>query len=301
MGLLRQSNSPYGAAMTNNFGPPDMGGGGGDMGIPSFGLPSLSDILDIGQKAKNLFSDPNKFIKRQQGHQVLLDFITLLQGEAERRRANIQGVKDAERKAPMRAAMAASLMSGGLEGFGSQFSLLRANARPRSFLTTDEAGNQAASVEGPGGPPASPEQLAELDNFLEPSKFVELREQGRKAAAAQSPESLFTPTESAIPQGGLPNNMQFGVNKSGDAARQREIIGQASSTGLTPEQEAQYLPGRAMGGPVRAGQPYVVGERGPEVVVPQQNGQVIPNDPEDHNRKQLKKVFQILSERGVGI
>jgi hypothetical protein len=34
---------------------------------------------------------------------------------------------------------------------------------------------------------------------------------------------------------------------------------------------------RAEGGPVQAGQPYVVGERGPEVIVPQQSGQVIPN------------------------
>jgi hypothetical protein len=37
------------------------------------------------------------------------------------------------------------------------------------------------------------------------------------------------------------------------------------------------LPGRANGGPVQAGQPYVVGERGPEVVVPAQSGTVVPN------------------------
>jgi tape measure domain-containing protein len=35
--------------------------------------------------------------------------------------------------------------------------------------------------------------------------------------------------------------------------------------------------GRATGGPVRAGQPYVVGENGREVIVPQQNGVVVPN------------------------
>lgn len=40
---------------------------------------------------------------------------------------------------------------------------------------------------------------------------------------------------------------------------------------------AGFIPMRADGGPVQAGQPYVVGERGPEVVVPQQSGTVVPN------------------------
>lgn len=34
---------------------------------------------------------------------------------------------------------------------------------------------------------------------------------------------------------------------------------------------------RAMGGPVSAGAPYIVGERGPELLVPQQSGFIIPN------------------------
>jgi hypothetical protein len=34
--------------------------------------------------------------------------------------------------------------------------------------------------------------------------------------------------------------------------------------------------GRAQGGPITAGRPYVVGEQGPEVVVPQQSGTVVP-------------------------
>ena len=37
------------------------------------------------------------------------------------------------------------------------------------------------------------------------------------------------------------------------------------------------LPARAMGGPVTGGQPYLVGERGPEIVVPGANSNVIPN------------------------
>ena len=34
---------------------------------------------------------------------------------------------------------------------------------------------------------------------------------------------------------------------------------------------------RALGGPVSAGSPYLVGERGPEIIVPRSAGQVIPN------------------------
>lgn len=35
---------------------------------------------------------------------------------------------------------------------------------------------------------------------------------------------------------------------------------------------------RAIGGPITAGRPYIVGERGPEVIVPNQSGNVIPNN-----------------------
>ncbi|HBT75039.1 TPA: hypothetical protein DEB29_03505 [Candidatus Wolfebacteria bacterium] len=37
------------------------------------------------------------------------------------------------------------------------------------------------------------------------------------------------------------------------------------------------LPGRATGGPVTGGSPYMVGERGPEVFVPRSSGTIIPN------------------------
>lgn len=37
------------------------------------------------------------------------------------------------------------------------------------------------------------------------------------------------------------------------------------------------LPGRAIGGPVRGGSPYMVGERGPELFVPNTSGQIIAN------------------------
>jgi hypothetical protein len=42
--------------------------------------------------------------------------------------------------------------------------------------------------------------------------------------------------------------------------------------------ESMGLPGRAMGGPVSASQAYVVGERGPEVFVPDVAGTIVPNN-----------------------
>lgn len=41
--------------------------------------------------------------------------------------------------------------------------------------------------------------------------------------------------------------------------------------------KANWGGARANGGPVRAGRPYLVGERGPEIVVPNSNGTVLPN------------------------
>lgn len=38
------------------------------------------------------------------------------------------------------------------------------------------------------------------------------------------------------------------------------------------------LPGRATGGPVSAGMPYMIGERGPEMFIPAQAGNIVPNN-----------------------
>ena len=37
------------------------------------------------------------------------------------------------------------------------------------------------------------------------------------------------------------------------------------------------LPGKALGGPVSRNQPYLVGERGPELFVPGAKGNIVPN------------------------
>lgn len=52
------------------------------------------------------------------------------------------------------------------------------------------------------------------------------------------------------------------------------VVGKAFPS-LAP---APVPPHRAMGGPITGGRAYLVGERGPEIVVPSRNGQVVPNN-----------------------
>jgi hypothetical protein len=51
----------------------------------------------------------------------------------------------------------------------------------------------------------------------------------------------------------------------------------ASGTNYVPQMLTTYAPGRAAGGPVAAGQSYVVGERGPELFTPGTSGGITPN------------------------
>lgn len=52
------------------------------------------------------------------------------------------------------------------------------------------------------------------------------------------------------------------------------VVGMFKSVGLM---DFFALPGRASGGPVSAGDPYIVGEQGPELFIPQNAGRIVPN------------------------
>lgn len=58
-----------------------------------------------------------------------------------------------------------------------------------------------------------------------------------------------------------------------------DIIGSVVGTirGFRTGFGTQPTPGKASGGPITAGRPYLVGERGPELIVPNTSGSVIPN------------------------
>jgi hypothetical protein len=60
---------------------------------------------------------------------------------------------------------------------------------------------------------------------------------------------------------------------------QRIVNGAMGLVGKVFPSLAPFVSGaRAMGGPVTGGKAYLVGERGPELVVPSRNGQVVPNN-----------------------
>lgn len=52
----------------------------------------------------------------------------------------------------------------------------------------------------------------------------------------------------------------------------------SSGSGVGGGHIAPNTPGRAVGGPVKAGQPYMVGEKGPELWTPKADGTIIPNN-----------------------
>lgn len=59
------------------------------------------------------------------------------------------------------------------------------------------------------------------------------------------------------------------------ASKTGSFIGNAASS--VGNAIMSVLPGRASGGPVTAGMPYVVGEQGPELFVPRSSGNILPN------------------------
>ena len=71
----------------------------------------------------------------------------------------------------------------------------------------------------------------------------------------------------------------------------------------TTQEIPDFLDNRAEGGPVQAGQPYVVGEEGPEVIIPHSSGNVLSNDDSQiyamllAANPQLQKVSKTRAER----
>ena len=66
--------------------------------------------------------------------------------------------------------------------------------------------------------------------------------------------------------------------KSAFEAVAKAVSKVASGAGSAISSAARFIiPGLASGGPVRAGSPYIVGERGPELFVPGASGAIVPN------------------------
>jgi hypothetical protein len=76
-------------------------------------------------------------------------------------------------------------------------------------------------------------------------------------------------------------NAQEEANRQGDVQAMQDVANAYHSGRITKEQYQKFfsgIAGRAVGGPVQAGTPYIVGESGHELFVPDQSGQIIPNN-----------------------
>lgn len=76
-------------------------------------------------------------------------------------------------------------------------------------------------------------------------------------------------------------NLTFNVNTNGS------IPSYYADTGYNPQAGAVFSP-KATGGPVMAGVPYLVGERGPEPFIPSTNGTIMPNNDFEKLLKNIK-------------
>ena len=85
---------------------------------------------------------------------------------------------------------------------------------------------------------------------------------------------------SSIMDGGLGNlsgTMSAGLDKLASAVLDMaKKAGKGVISGIGDAVKS-VIPGLASGGPVSSGLPYIVGEEGPELFVPSQNGQIVPN------------------------
>lgn len=79
------------------------------------------------------------------------------------------------------------------------------------------------------------------------------------------------------------DDLQRELSKLGESFLNLMKLGAISAPGPSKAAEAAFasltknIPKRALGGPVEANRPYMVGEKGPEIIVPQRSGTVIPN------------------------
>lgn len=103
-----------------------------------------------------------------------------------------------------------------------------------------------------------------------------------QASAAAS--SVPAPASEATPGPTGPFPVESGPGADAPAGLPAPAAGPTGpASPLAATLGAPGAPGRAGGGPVAAGQPYVVGENGPEVIVPQGDGSVVPNMTDRYN------------------
>lgn len=93
-----------------------------------------------------------------------------------------------------------------------------------------------------------------------------------KSNASRSKRSL----SSGITLGKVAESISSNVLKKQSSISQIEIMSSYNMNNFISLVES--LRGKEKGGPISSGQPYLVGEKGPEMIIPNSSGQVITNN-----------------------
>lgn len=167
---------------------------------------------------------------------------------------------------------------------GMKLGLIPMDAPPQSQGGGGGGGRAGRGGGGGGGPTFG----FAPTNFSDGSRYNDsgYRADGRKKIQGFSPEAAGLPGFGGLDQlyaqqdRSVPAFYNGSENSTGQSAA--EVAGRVQAGGnmLVPvgNEGLSMVEPRADGGPVTPGKPYVVGERGPELIVPQQAGTVIPND-----------------------
>lgn len=98
-----------------------------------------------------------------------------------------------------------------------------------------------------------------------------------KQAAADVGQAFASAFETAIMQGGKLSDVLKGLARDILAIVLRQTVTNPLAQAVTAAVQTVFGGGKALGGPVAAGVPYLVGEKGPELYVPQSAGTIIAN------------------------
>lgn len=120
------------------------------------------------------------------------------------------------------------------------------------------------------------EKLADLETSLKDELALiknynaQMEEEARRHAAEMAAANASQPTQMTT-QGTSPASSRQSLL---NLQRQQGTYASSRQGGIN--QQLQF-PGKAAGGPVASGSPYMVGERGPELFIPTGNGRIVPS------------------------
>jgi TP901 family phage tail tape measure protein len=97
--------------------------------------------------------------------------------------------------------------------------------------------------------------------------------------------------------GEIPSEIRTHISITSDPLPNMPTFGGSGPTG-TGDGGVQA---RAVGGPVNAGQPYLIGERGPELFVPNASGMVVPNGRFGGYTDQSQTIYQVSDEKTAAL